>query len=106
MNLKPVFFSMILALLSLSLWAPSVSAVEAPSFPSCVNPQGSVKVSYSSGTHGIVGSNATFSGSDTVYQVSPNTLQQCFCDTSGKGVQTDWWKIAEISDEDLKIIKT
>lgn len=80
-----------------------VFATDTPSFPLCTNPQGSVKVSYSTGTHGIPGRFETFTGSDTVYQVSPDTLVQCFCPESGsEGFQTDWWKVSHLSEDEIQ----
>lgn len=72
----------------------SVNAADVPSFPSCSNPQGILKVSYSSGTHYIVGGSGV-SGSDAVYYTADNALIQCFCADNGSGIQTNWWRIAD-----------
>jgi hypothetical protein len=77
-----------------------------PSFPSCVNPQGEIKVSYSDGTHGIVGSSAVYTGKDTVYTLSDDTVTQCFCSTDGVGIQTDWWNASSLNDEEINILKS
>lgn len=84
---------------------PKAYAQTVPSFPSCSNPQGSVKVSYSEGTHGIVGNSGTFTGSDTVYSVSENTHVQCFCADNGDGTQTNWWHAASLTPEEVQILK-
>jgi len=73
----------------------------APNFPSCVSPQGTVIASYSTGTHGIVGSTATYSGSDVVYRLSDEALTQCFCSVDGAGIQTNWWKSSSLSQEQV-----
>src|SRR3989344_2032580 len=75
--------------------AAAVSATEAPSFPSCSNPQGTKKVSYDSGTHYIVGRETGVSGSDAVYYTGENLIQ-CFCAEDGSGIQTNWWKISSL----------
>src|SRR5215210_7466089 len=101
---KKISFNVIV--LTALFWqsATSALAVTTPSFPTCINPQGSVKASYSSGTHGIVGSTQEYTGSDSVYTLSDNTIVQCFCPVNGNGIQTDWWKIANLSDTDIKIL--
>lgn len=87
------------------LFAPlSVASAAAPipSFPSCVSPQGTVKVHYDRGTHGIVGNPNTFTGRDTVYQLTNDTLTQCFCADDGAGIQTNWWRATSITEEQKK----
>lgn len=80
----------------------SVLAIEAPTFPSCLNPQGTLKVKYGSGVHGIVGDTREFRGSDAVYTVSNGRLFQCFCpDTGSEGIQTNWWKVASLSQTEI-----
>ena len=76
-----------------------------PSFPSCKSPQGALKVSYSSGTHGVPGDYATYKGNDAVYTLSESTLTQCLCTTDGQGVQTNWWKISSLSFEEIEALK-
>ena len=93
--------------LALMFNVQSVFAVTAiPNFPSCANPQGTVVASYADGTHGIVGSTDTHSGSDTVYQSSDITLTQCFCSVSGAGIQTDWWKAGSLTDDEIKVLES
>ena len=83
----------------------SVLAVSTPSFPACANPQGSLKVSYSEGVHGIVGSGATYTGKDTVYTLSDSTTTQCFCGADGNGIQTNWWKASSLTESEINILK-
>lgn len=101
-------FSKFAAIFLLVLSATLISATSLvsasatiPNFPVCTNPQGTVKASYASGTHGIVGSTANYTGSDVVYQLSPDSLMQCFCAESGDGIQTNWWKISQLSEEEV-----
>lgn len=80
-------------------------AYEVPNFTSCINPQGEIKVNYETGTHGIVGSEATYSGKDTVYTLSGEALTQCFCATDGKGIQTNWWKVSALTEAEINSLK-
>lgn len=83
----------------------SVLAVTTPSFPSCLNPQGSLKASYANGVHGIAGSSNTYTGQDTVYQINDSQVLQCFCDNTGAGIQTNWLKVSQLSDNDIQILE-
>lgn len=87
------------------MFLPKIQAQTIPNFPSCSNPQGSVKVSYSEGTHGIVGNGGTFTGSDTVYTLSDDTSMQCFCADNGDGTQTNWWHVASLTDSEIQVLK-
>lgn len=84
----------------------SVFAIDAPSFPLCANPSGQVIVHYDTGTHGIVGSNGTYTGSDTVYNVGEVQVTQCFCSTDGSGIQTNWWNASSLSEEQISVLTT
>jgi hypothetical protein len=87
--------------------AQAVYAVVTPSFPTCTNPQGTIKVPATSGVHGIVGSTATYTGTDTVYSLDGNnTVLQCFCSVNGEGIQTDWWKASSLTEEEITILKS
>lgn len=82
----------------------NVMAVDAPNFPACSNPQGTLIVSYDSGTHGVVGG-ASYSGSDKVYKIDEVNLTQCLCTTDGKGIQTNWWKASSLDENQVNILK-
>lgn len=82
-----------------------VFAIDAPFFPSCLSPQGEVRVYYPDGTHGIVGSSDSYVGSDAVYTLTDDTIEQCFCSTDGVGIQTNWWKASSLSDEQVEVLK-
>lgn len=72
-----------------------------PDFPACSNPQGTLRVQYNSGTHGIVGDSASHSGSDSVYSVDEERTVQCFCTLDGGGIQTNWWKISSLTQNEI-----
>ncbi len=85
----------------------AVALSQPPQFPSCLNPQGTLKVSYTSGTHGVPGKTEAFSGSDSVYTLEQNSLIQCLCPTGAKdGIQTNWWKIPSLTSADIENFKT
>jgi len=50
--------------------ASPVHAVTTPIFPSCEAPSGTLIAQYDSGTHGIPGRSAAYTGSDAVYELS------------------------------------
>ena len=79
----------------------SVYAVDAPSFPACLNPSGSVIAQYDNGVHGIVGDSVEHKGSDKVYRLNDDTLLQCFCEENGNGIQTNWWRVSALSQNDI-----
>lgn len=84
---------------------PAVKAIDAPSFTSCVNPKGELKVNYETGTHGIAGQPGLFEGKDSVYKLSENSLTQCFCAVDGSGIQTNWWKLPQLSESEIKSLE-
>src|SRR3989344_1022305 len=92
----------------LTVFATSVSAVGIPPrFPSCSDPEGNLKVSYPSGTHGIPGKIEPYTGSDKVYSLSDGNLTQCFCpETGAGGIQTNWWKIPALTSGEIEDFKT
>lgn len=75
--------------------------VSPPSFPACELQEGSGDIAhYENGLHQIVGG-ALLSGSDDVYSLSSGNALQCFCPDEGdSGIQTDWWRIVELSQEE------
>jgi hypothetical protein len=85
---------------------PLVLAVNTPDFPNCIAPQGAVIANHPDGTHGIVGSTDTFTGSDAVYQFSSQTLTQCFCSDNGTGIQTNWWNGSSLTQEQINTLKS
>lgn len=90
--------------------AATVSQVYAsptvPTFPSCVNPQGALKVSYDSGSHAIIGMDGLKTGSDKVFMVSDyKELIQCFCPENGNGIQTNWYAADKLSSSDIEFLK-
>jgi hypothetical protein len=94
------------ALAAFTLFVPStVFAVNSPNFPSCSNPNGTLLVNYPEGTHGIVGSTATYQGSDKVFSQENDNALQCFCSDNGEGVQTNWWKVSSLSEEQIQTLR-
>lgn len=97
--------ALFIVLLSFSRATFAIEQVVTPTFPSCLNPQGTIQSYYSTGTHGIVGDTKTYEGSDIVYQVSPNTLAQCFCPANGQGIQTNWVKTSSLTQSQIDAMK-
>ena len=83
----------------------SASAATPPTFPACSNPQGTLKVNYDQGSHGIVGDLSENRGTDAVYTLNTDTLLQCFCSEDGRGIQTNWWKVSSLTDEEIQTLK-
>lgn len=84
----------------LFLGVVSSYASSVPSFPTCGNPSGQVIASYPDGTHGIPGDSNSYTGADSVYNVSSNQTLQCFCGGT-QGIQTNWWKVGNLSQHDI-----
>ncbi len=101
---KILSLSILLIVISLSASAEKVFAAEIPNFSTCANPQGTIKVSYDSGTHGVPGNSNTFSGRDTVYSLSEDTLTQCLCLDNGDGIQTNWWKVSSLTQDQIEVL--
>jgi len=99
---RKIIPAVVIASLVFIALATNVLAAGAPGYPSCVNPVGSLKASYSSGVHGIPGDQGRFEGEDKVYTTSDIGYMQCFCDTYGRGIQTNWWKIPHLSADEIK----
>ena len=97
-----------LTILALTLFnlavAWPVQAVTTPSFPACSNPQGNLRVEYSTGTHGVPGNTNTYTGSDAVYNLTDSTLAQCLCLDTGQGIQTNWWKVSSLNQSEIDIL--
>ena len=94
----------LVALVSILIFISSVESVIAadiPDFPACLNPSGTVIASYDEGVHGIVGDWVEHKGSDKVYRINNDTLIQCFCEDNGNGIQTNWWRVSSLSQNDI-----
>lgn len=101
---RNLFVILGLIVIFLSALVGTADATTTPTFPLCANPQGQVKSNYDSGTHGVAGDSSTYSGKDTVYTLSGNTLTQCLCTNSGSGIQTNWWKASSLSQEEIDVL--
>lgn len=88
----------------LFLGATGAWAVETPEYPVCSNPQGTLKVRYESGLHAIVGEESLRRGRDEVYSLDEVRLLQCLCSDNGAGIQTNWWKVNSLSQEEIDIL--
>jgi hypothetical protein len=94
-----------LAIFTTSMVSPA-HATSLPSFPSCVNPQGTVIASYNDGVHGIAGQSAEYRGKDDVYALVGNDqVMQCFCPENGNGIQTNWLKVSDYTEETITDLK-
>lgn len=105
MRIRSKVISAIIFAATLFILAGEVNAQTPPDFPACSNPQGTLKVSYNSGTHGIAGDTQVYSGSDTVYSVDEFRTLQCFCSVDGEGTQTNWWKISSLTQDEIDTLK-
>ena len=102
---KSRIFLIIFSILFLNINGIAHASVTKPNFPSCKSPQGQLKVYYADGTHGIVGDQNTYIGSDAVYILSDMTLSQCFCRPDGFGIQTDWWKVSSLTIDEIETLQ-
>jgi hypothetical protein len=105
MTKKTLIRASIFSLILFKVFTKDAFAVNAPNFPSCNNPHEYISAHYDTGTHGIVGSNSTYTGSDTVYDTGNDNHYQCFCSDSGQGIQTNWWKVSSLSDSQIQQLK-
>ena len=106
---KIAFKFLTIAILYISTLLVSASpsyAATVPSFPTCANPSGTMRVSYDTGIHGVAGDPANYSGKDTVYNVSENTIMQCLCPTNGGGIQTNWLKASGYTQDEIAVLKS
>ena len=101
---RNLFVQVLLIVALLSASVGKAYGVTTPTFPSCVNPQGQVIASYDSGTHGVVGNTSAFTGKDSVYTLSGDTLMQCLCADSGEGIQTNWWKVSSLTEDEVNVL--
>lgn len=92
-------------LLLVAASATPADAVTTPSFPSCLSPQGTKKVEYLDGVHGVPGQFAENRGSDRVYTLSDATLLQCLCREDGSGIQTNWWKVSSLTEDQINELR-
>lgn len=95
------FISLTLVFATTFIFVPRAHATQAPAFPSCVNPQGTLIANYPQGIHGIVGTSQQYQGSDKVYKINENQVLQCFCAVDGNGIQTNWLKATQFSENDI-----
>jgi len=104
--MKLAFYTILLGIFMTIAGVTHVFATEQESFsvaefPVCANPTGELIADYATGTHGIPGSPASYPGSDKVYKINANQLTQCFCNENGSGIQSNWLKAANLSDDQI-----
>ncbi len=82
--------------------AGNASATQSSEFTSCLTPTGEIIANYNDGEHGIpnVGSKI---GKDTVYSLANGNFMQCFCGSDGKGIQTNWMSVGELSENQISV---
>ena len=99
------FFIIILLLILFCLNPKQARAFTIPEFPSCEYPEGTLKVHYDDGIHGIPGDTREHRGIDDVYRITESTLLQCFCPPDGIGIETNWWKFTGLTQENIETLK-
>ncbi|OGK34610.1 hypothetical protein A3A93_00890 [Candidatus Roizmanbacteria bacterium RIFCSPLOWO2_01_FULL_38_12] len=83
----------------------NIYAVIIPPFPSCINPTGELIAQFSDGIHGIPGDSNTYTGLDEVYKLTDFTVLQCLCPADGQGIQTNWWRVKELTEEEITTLR-
>lgn len=101
---RSIITNAILFLSLLFFVVPKAYALTPPNFPTCLNPQTEANIVWPTGIHGIPGDSAEHTGSDSVFLLSDSTVLQCFCSINGDGIQTNWWKIAALSDDEIQTL--
>ena len=99
---KASIITVLATVLYLIVSTANAMAVSSSDFPVCANPQGDLIASYDSGVHGIVDDTGTYTGSDKVYKIDDEKLVQCFCADDGSGIQTNWFKASNLTDEEIE----
>jgi len=99
--MKKISVALLTLLFLHSFARPSFALTEPPLF-SCESPVGNTIADFNEGTHGIAGQSATFVGSDVVYSVDSDHVLQCFCPSdSNSGIQSNWAKLTDTSEETI-----
>ena len=83
------------ALLCLTVISAKPVFAQTPPTATCITPTGEKIVTYLEGTHGIPGNPTPFTGKDEVFNLGNDDSLQCFCATTGSGVETIWWSSFE-----------
>lgn len=78
-----------------------VPSVNPPSFPRCIDQSANGDwVHYDTGLHQVVG-NGLMEGTDDVYSLDGGNYLQCLCEPNDNGTETIWWRVDELSQEDI-----
>jgi len=92
------FLSLALVLLVSTVYAE----VSPPTFPSCSLQSGSGDIAnYDNGLHQIVGA-GLLEGADDVYSQANGNALQCFCAEGDSGIQTVWWRIGDLTSQEIE----
>jgi hypothetical protein len=75
----------------LSHWSYRTTSTTFPQCTDLLREPGD-KASHATGWHQIVGMQGQVWGSDDVYSLANGNYAQCYCDTQGSGIQTNWWR--------------
>ncbi len=82
-----------------------IDTPDEPTYPSCLDAQGQIKVVHYNGKHGIPGDSKEYYGTDQVNILSNSTLVQCYCpDKGSEGVQTNWWQADDMSESEIETL--
>lgn len=92
------FLSLALVLLVSTVYAE----VSPPTFPSCSLQSGNGDIAhYDNGLHQIVGA-GLLEGTDNVYSQANGNALQCFCKEDDGGIQTVWWRIGDLTSQEIE----
>jgi hypothetical protein len=101
LNRQQLFVGGISLVLFLSVAAKSALAIASVEFPSCLNPQVTASQVNIGTSHGVVGKNTPYSGTDSIYQLNNDNVLQCLCTNNGTGIQTNWLRVGVLSQNDI-----
>lgn len=101
--LKKILFAILLSPALLATVAQPAFAWQKPDFGTCLNPQVGASQVNTGSDHGVVGYSGAFSGTDSIYSLSDGNVMQCLCADNGAGYQTNWWKVAGMSDQEVRV---
>lgn len=80
---------------------PTFAGGSSSDFGSCLNPQVKATQVNKGDRFGIVGTTKLYSGVDSIYPLSNGNVMQCLCQKNGKGVQTNWLRIGNMTKKEI-----
>src|SRR5471030_172071 len=91
------------SILFLHLSVQPTLALNTPPLFSCQSPVGSTIAAFDSGSHGIAGDSANYTGSDHVYSIDSDHVLQCFCPTgTSEGIASNWTKLTDPTETNIE----